>query len=93
MLEINVIYSICSQVHHVEQRSVLEIAVEMRRLQALAAEGKLGEGELRGGTFTLSNIGAIGGTYASPVLVAPQVLLVVLYTVLLLILVGIVGWT
>lgn len=56
-----------------QDRSILSIAEELGRLQALAAAGKLGEEDLKGGTFTLSNIGAIGGTYASPVLVVPQV--------------------
>ncbi len=53
--------------------TLLEISKELNRLQALGAEGKLGEADLTGGTFTLSNIGAIGGTYASPVLLVPQV--------------------
>ena len=39
----------------------------------LGAEGKLGEAHLSGGTFSLSNIGNIGGTYMSPVINAPQV--------------------
>ena len=56
-----------------EQRSVLEIAQELGRLQELGRQNKLGEEDLSGGTFTLSNIGAIGGTYASPVLMVPQV--------------------
>lgn len=56
-----------------QDRSVMSIAGELARLQSLAAAGKLGEGDLKGGTFSLSNIGAIGGTYASPVLVVPQV--------------------
>ena len=57
----------------VQGRTVMEIAGELARLQALAAAGKLGADDLADGTFTLSNIGTIGGTYASPVLFAPQV--------------------
>ena len=57
----------------VRGRSVLDIARELARLQALAAAGRLGEAELAGGSFTLSNIGALGGTAMAPVLVAPQV--------------------
>uniref|UniRef100_A0A8R1EDJ9 2-oxoacid_dh domain-containing protein n=1 Tax=Caenorhabditis japonica TaxID=281687 RepID=A0A8R1EDJ9_CAEJA len=34
---------------------------------------QIGREDLLGGTFTLSNIGAIGGTYASPVIFPPQV--------------------
>lgn len=58
-----------------QSRSVWEIAAELNRLQALGAEGKLGAEDLQGGTVTLSNIGAIGGTYASPILVVPQVVI------------------
>ena len=41
--------------------------------EALGAAGKLGEAQLTGGTFSLSNIGNIGGTYMSPVIMVPQV--------------------
>ncbi len=53
--------------------TLIEISRELNRLQALGSAGKLGEADLKGGTFTLSNIGAIGGTYTSPVLLVPQV--------------------
>ena len=57
----------------VQQLSVFEIAQELNRLQQLGLAGKLGEAELKGGTFALSNIGSIGGTYAKPVIFPPQV--------------------
>ncbi|KAI4792585.1 hypothetical protein KUCAC02_033283, partial [Chaenocephalus aceratus] len=46
---------------------------ELNRLQALGTAGQLGTNELTGGTFTLSNIGSIGGTYAKPVILPPEV--------------------
>lgn len=51
----------------------MDIAVEINRLQIAASEGKLTEADLQGGTFSISNIGSIGGTYMMPVLVVPQV--------------------
>ncbi|CAM9891236.1 unnamed protein product [Discosporangium mesarthrocarpum] len=57
----------------VQDRSILEITEELNALQRLGTVGKLGEAELKGTTFTLSNIGSIGGTYASPIIASPQV--------------------
>lgn len=57
----------------VAQRSIVDIAAELQRLQIAGAEGKLGEADLTGTTFSLSNIGSIGGTYAAPVINPPQV--------------------
>ena len=57
----------------VQQLSVFEIAVELTRLQNLGLAGKLSTQDLSGGTFSLSNIGSIGGTYAKPVILPPEV--------------------
>lgn len=45
----------------------------MNRLKALSQKGQLAPSDLSGGTFTLSNIGNIGGTILHPVLVTSQV--------------------
>lgn len=60
-------------VKNVQNLSIVEIAAELNRLQKDGAAGRLSSSDLSGGTFTLSNIGSIGGTYASPVLVLPEV--------------------
>ncbi|CAJ1059529.1 lipoamide acyltransferase component of branched-chain alpha-keto acid dehydrogenase complex%2C [Xyrichtys novacula] len=60
-------------VKNVQLLSVFEIAQELNRLQTLGSAGQLGTSELTGGTFTLSNIGSIGGTYAKPVILPPEV--------------------
>ena len=57
----------------VQNKSIFEIAQELSSLQERAVNGKLTEKDFQGGTFSLSNIGSIGGTYATPVLVVPQV--------------------
>ncbi|OQR94094.1 lipoamide acyltransferase component of branched-chain alpha-keto acid dehydrogenase complex, partial [Thraustotheca clavata] len=60
-------------IKNVESKSILDIAEDLSRLQKLGAEGRLGPNDLTGGTFSLSNIGSIGGTYMSPVIMVPQV--------------------
>ncbi|NP_001087792.1 dihydrolipoamide branched chain transacylase E2 L homeolog [Xenopus laevis] len=60
-------------VKNIQVRSIFEIAAELNRLQSLGSTGQLGATDLTGGTFTLSNIGSIGGTYAKPVILPPEV--------------------
>ncbi|KAL2097977.1 hypothetical protein ACEWY4_007184 [Coilia grayii] len=62
-------------VKRVQTLSIFDIAVELNRLQSLGASGQLGTADLTGGTFTLSNIGTIGGTYANPVILPPEVVI------------------
>lgn len=60
-------------IRNVNARSVLSIASELVRLQGLAKIGKLAPADLQGGTITVSNIGNVGGTYLSPVIVEREV--------------------
>ncbi|XP_020385847.1 lipoamide acyltransferase component of branched-chain alpha-keto acid dehydrogenase complex, mitochondrial isoform X1 [Rhincodon typus] len=60
-------------VKNVQVLSVFEIAAELNRLQTLGSANQLGTNDLTGGTFALSNIGTIGGTYAKPVILPPEV--------------------
>lgn len=53
--------------------NILSVAAELSRLQSLAAQGKLSPADFQGGTITVSNIGNIGGTYVSPVIVEREV--------------------
>ncbi|EPQ66977.1 Bgt-4284 [Blumeria graminis f. sp. tritici] len=59
-------------VKNVSTLTILEIASELVRLQDLAVSGKLSSQDLTGGTITLSNIGSIGGTYVSPIIVEKE---------------------
>jgi 2-oxoisovalerate dehydrogenase E2 component (dihydrolipoyl transacylase) len=60
-------------VKDVASRSIHSIATELGRLQAAASEGELSVSDLTGGTITVSNIGNVGGTYLSPVIVEKEV--------------------
>lgn len=64
---------IVPNVKNIQVRSIFEIAAELNRLQSLGSSGQLTATDLTGGTFTLSNIGSIGGTYAKPVIMPPEV--------------------
>jgi len=64
---------IVPNIKNVQSLSVLDIAQELARLLDAGNKGTLGSKDLVGGTFTLSNIGSIGGTYAKPVIMSPQV--------------------
>jgi len=50
-----------------DTRTLLETAADIRRLAAAAKERKLKPDELTGQTFTISNIGAIGGGFGTPI--------------------------
>lgn len=60
-------------VKNVQNLSIMAIAAELDRLQKLGP--KLGKADLTGGTISISNIGSIGGTYAKPLLLKPEVMI------------------
>jgi len=62
----------------VEQLTVLEIADEVARLTKAAREGRVNQEDLKDGTITISNIGALGGIHAAPIINAPEVAIVAL---------------
>ncbi|KAJ5359046.1 uncharacterized protein N7496_011459 [Penicillium cataractarum] len=60
-------------VKDIQNRSILSIAEEIKRLSTLAKEGSLTPLDMSGATFTVSNIGSIGGSVVHPILVSPTV--------------------
>ena len=62
----------------VESLSLLGIADEVARLTEAARSGRVSQEDLKGGTITISNIGALGGTYTAPIINAPEVAIVAL---------------
>ncbi|MDH3725530.1 MAG: dihydrolipoyllysine-residue acetyltransferase [Thermoleophilia bacterium] len=56
-----------------DTKGILEIAAEIRELAAKARDGKLKLNEMQGGTFTISSLGGLGGTYFTPIINAPEV--------------------
>ncbi|UTD54767.1 2-oxo acid dehydrogenase subunit E2 [Halomonas sp. MS1] len=60
----------------VERLTLLDIAREVGRLTVAAREGRVDQADLKGGTISISNIGALGGTYAAPIINAPEAAIV-----------------
>jgi pyruvate dehydrogenase E2 component (dihydrolipoamide acetyltransferase) len=56
-----------------DARSAAELRTEIDRLAALVRDRRVSSGDLAGATITLSNFGALGGRFATPVVTPPQV--------------------
>jgi pyruvate dehydrogenase E2 component (dihydrolipoamide acetyltransferase) len=56
-----------------DRKSISQIASELDELATLVREGKFDLEILRGGTFTISNLGSVGGSYSTPLINPPQV--------------------
>lgn len=63
-------------VKNVQDMSISEIATKMRQLSDAARNNKLSPGDFSGATFTVSNIGSVGGGVVAPVISEPQVAIV-----------------
>jgi len=56
-----------------EKKDVWALASDIHRLADKARAGKIEAAELSGGTFTITNIGPIGGLFATPIINYPEV--------------------
>jgi pyruvate dehydrogenase E2 component (dihydrolipoamide acetyltransferase) len=57
----------------VDKKSMLDLAKELETLAAKARDRKISADEMKGGTFTISNQGAIGGAHFTPIVNLPEV--------------------
>jgi 2-oxoisovalerate dehydrogenase E2 component (dihydrolipoyl transacylase) len=65
-------------VKQVQIKSILDLAADITRLTNDARNGRVQSVDLKGGTITISNIGAIGGTVATPIINKPESAIVAL---------------
>ena len=65
-------------VKQVQNKSILDLAADITRLTTDARSGRVQAADLKGGTITISNIGAIGGTVATPIINKPEAAIVAL---------------
>ena len=60
-------------IHNADKLRIPAIAGSLAEIAEKARTKKITIDEMRGGTFTISNLGAIGGTYSTPVINVPEV--------------------
>ncbi|WP_159517400.1 2-oxo acid dehydrogenase subunit E2 [Sunxiuqinia indica] len=60
-------------IRDVNKKSLSELAAELSEMAEKARDKKISSDEMQGGSFTISNLGGIGGTQFTPIVYAPQV--------------------
>ena len=60
-------------IRDVDKKSLFDLAKELELLAARARDRKITADEMKGGTFTISNQGAIGGAHFTPIINLPEV--------------------
>ncbi len=59
-------------VRDVNSKSLIDLSVELTELAQKARDKKIAPEEMQGGNFTISNLGGIGGTAFTPIILPPQ---------------------
>jgi len=60
-------------IRDVDKKNIVELAAELTQLSVKARDKKLAPADMEGGTFTITNLGGIGGTGFSPIVNYPEV--------------------
>jgi pyruvate dehydrogenase E2 component (dihydrolipoamide acetyltransferase) len=60
-------------IREVDKKNIVELAAELTGLSKKARDKKLSPADMEGGTFTITNLGGIGGTGFSPIVNYPEV--------------------
>ena len=60
-------------IRDVDQKNIMELSVELGQIAEKARNKKLGLEDMQGGTFTITNLGGIGGTNFTPIVNSPEV--------------------
>lgn len=68
-------------VKNADFKTVLQISQEIQQLAGKARDGKLSLEEMRGATMTITNIGSVGGVYATPIINHPEVAILGVYKI------------
>jgi pyruvate dehydrogenase E2 component (dihydrolipoamide acetyltransferase) len=60
-------------IRDVDQKNIIELTIELTQISEKARNRKVTLGDLEGGTFTITNLGGIGGTNFAPIINPPEV--------------------
>ena len=60
-------------IQNVDQKNIIELATELAHISTKAKNKTLKPEDMEGGTFTITNLGGIGGTYFTPIVNHPEV--------------------
>ncbi len=64
-----------------DRKTIFQLSAEIMDLAKRARDGKLKLEEMKGATFTVTNIGSVGGTYATPIINHPEVAIFGMYKI------------
>lgn len=64
-----------------DRKTIIQLSAEIVDLATRARDGKLKMDEMKGATFSITNIGSIGGTYATPIINHPEVAIFGMYKI------------
>lgn len=68
-------------IKNADKKSILDLSKEIIDLSKRARDGKLKPDEMKGATITITNIGSVGGTYATPIINHPEVAILGMYKI------------
>ncbi|MFI4819178.1 MAG: 2-oxo acid dehydrogenase subunit E2 [Enterobacterales bacterium] len=60
-------------IYNTNKKNILQILCSLRKISKKAREGRLISNEIKGGSFTISSLGGIGGMSFTPIINAPEV--------------------
>jgi pyruvate dehydrogenase E2 component (dihydrolipoamide acetyltransferase) len=68
-------------VKNADFKTILQISQEIQQLAGKARDGKLALEDMKGATMTITNIGSVGGVYATPIINHPEVAILGVYKI------------
>lgn len=68
-------------VKNADFKTILQISQEIQQLAGKARDGKLALEDMKGATMTVTNIGSVGGVYATPIINHPEVAILGVYKI------------